>query len=371
MKTLRPRLIVVLTLAAATVALFGLMDRYEQHRGQILKNGDFSAGFEDWRTKGEDEGKLSLQDGVIHLRSDKSVAGPSIRQTVRRQPSDSHMRLSAWVRHRDVSRGLRPWNALRVIMAQKNDAGTSLWERPHEVLRAWGDGRWHRAEAVFWLAPDITAVQVIIALSNVAGEAEVRDLSLDVVAEDATFMLLRQVLSVLWLLALPCLAWPLLRWRRLTVLGVASVILFGTLTPHLVKHEVRHFIQEIRSSFQTPTDKAPAAKPAPAQAPLASKFAIPIGEIWTALHKLGHLGLFALLALAVALTWRGQHWRRLALYLVVFAISAETLQLLSLDRTAQPMDAGLNLLGAAAGLALGNYLLRRRTVPTAQDPPSA
>ncbi|MDP6875871.1 MAG: VanZ family protein, partial [Alphaproteobacteria bacterium] len=205
-------------------------------------------------------------------------------------------------------------------------------------------------------------------LSNVVGEAEVRDLRLDVVAENSAFKILRRVLTAFWLLALPWLAWPLLQWRRLVVLAVATVILAGTLTPHLVKHDVRHFIQEIRSSILPPADKAPAAKPGPA--PTVGKFAIPIGEIWTAVHKLGHVGLFAFLALAAALTWREQSWRRLALYLIVFAITAEILQLLSLDRSARPVDAGLNLLGTAAGLALGSYLLHRRARTTDQDPPS-
>jgi hypothetical protein len=368
MNTLRSRLIAVLALASATLALFGLMDRYLVQRDQILQNGDFGAGFENWQTKGEDSENLSLKDSIVRLHADNPTDAPSIRQIVQRRPSDGYMRLSAWVRHGNISRGLRPWNALRVLLVQKNASGTSLWERPHEVLRAWGDGPWQREEEVFWLAPDITNVQVVVALSNVVGEAEVRDLRLDVVAENSAFKILRRVLTAFWLLALPWLAWPLLQWRRLVVLAVATVILAGTLTPHLVKHDVRHFIQEIRSSILPPADKAPAAKPGPA--PTVGKFAIPIGEIWTAVHKLGHVGLFAFLALAAALTWREQSWRRLALYLIVFAITAEILQLLSLDRSARPVDAGLNLLGTAAGLALGSYLLHRRARTTDQDPPS-
>ncbi|MDP6691076.1 MAG: VanZ family protein [Alphaproteobacteria bacterium] len=368
MNTLRSRLIAVLALASATLALFGLMDRYVVQRGQILKNGDFSAGFDNWQARGDGEGKLSLEDGVIRLYAEKSTDAPDVRQTARRRLGDNYMRLSAWVRHKDVSRGPHSWNALRIVLAQQNASGTSLWERPHGVFIAWGDGSWRRVKQVFWLASDITAVQVIVALYNVTGEAEVRDLSLDVVAESTTFNILRQVLSAFWLLALPWLAWPLLQWQRLAVLTIAFVILFGTLAPHLVKKDVQHFIQELRSPFLTSASVDLAAESA--SAPLPGKSTIPISEIWSALQKMGHLGLFALLALTVAMTWREQSWRRLALYLIVFAITAEILQLLSLDRSARPVDAGLNLLGTAAGLALGSYLLHRRARTTDQDPPS-
>lgn len=66
-----------------------------------------------------------------------------------------------------------------------------------------------------------------------------------------------------------------------------------------------------------------------------------------------------MLGLAAALIWReGSLWR-LGLYLWVFAVTAETLQLLSVDRTFHPADAGLNLLGVTIGLTLGSIVARR------------
>ena len=63
-------------------------------------------------------------------------------------------------------------------------------------------------------------------------------------------------------------------------------------------------------------------------------------------------------AMATALALRRQSWSRLGLYLCVFAVAAETVQLLTLDRTSQVADAGLNILGVITGLALGAILRR-------------
>ena len=63
-------------------------------------------------------------------------------------------------------------------------------------------------------------------------------------------------------------------------------------------------------------------------------------------------------AMASALALRRQSWSRLGLYLCVFAVAAETVQLLTLDRTSQVADAGLNILSVITGLALGAILRR-------------
>jgi len=85
---------------------------------------------------------------------------------------------------------------------------------------------------------------------------------------------------------------------------------------------------------------------------------LPASEIWRLGHKLGHVVLFMLQAMAAALTPRRQSSSRLGLYLCVFAVAAETVQLLTLDRTSQVADAGLNILGVITGLALGAILRR-------------
>lgn len=378
----RFRLLVALTLTAATLTLFTLFDRYQVQVPQILRNGDFSAGFGGWRTNG-DRAQLQLAQGILSIRAEQSGQAPGVRQTVQRDPAIHQVRLSAWMRHTGVAPGLITWHAARLLLVQKDSQGTALWELPHVVTQVRGDSPWRQVSQIFWLPEQVSAVEIAIVLNQVAGEMQVRGLTLDVVRERAGFIFARRGLSTAWLLMAVWLIWPL--WRsgshrrgRLVISALALVILAGTLTPHTIKNQLRQLAQAALQAAEAPARppaqaEATPAAPRPA-APVANVAgtSVPIGEAWRATHKLGHMGLFAILALAAALTWRRRPWWRLGIYLGAFAVTAETLQLLTLDRSFNPSDAGLNLLGAAAGLALGPYLIRRGTARLkAQDPPSA
>ena len=386
MNTARTRLLIALVLMAATLALFALTERYQLVTAQVLRNGDFSAGLEGWQvTNGKKQ--IELEQGILRIRATHGGETPGIRQQIKRAAGMERLRLSAWVRHSDVTIGLRPWNAMRLLLVQKNAQGDALWELPHVLEQDRGDSPWHRVSRVFWLPPRVAAVEVMVVLNQVAGEMEVRDLSLDVVQQRQAFSIMRYGLIAAWLLLLPWLAWPLLRagrhrCGRLAVAIMSLAILVGALTPHTAKHELRRLAKSAYHSELAVTIKGLVKTTVKSAAPDIVRevrkarqdgvAGVPIGQIWRAVHKLGHLGLFALLGLATTLAWRRQSWKRLGLYLFAFAITAETLQLLSLDRSAHPMDAGLNVLGAAAGLALGSRLFSRPTTTVkVPDPPNA
>ncbi|MBT3370763.1 MAG: hypothetical protein HOA08_00735 [Rhodospirillaceae bacterium] len=383
MNTARARLIVALAVLAVTLVAFALTERYQLEKAQILRNGDFSAGLENWRVS-NNENQLALEQGVLHIRSKHTGQAPGIRQRVQREAGVKRLRLSAWVRHTDVTIGLRPWNAMRLMLVPKDADGNSLPAQPQVVEQGRGDSPWHLASKVFWLPPRVDAVEVVVILSRVTGEMAVRDLSLDVVQQRPIFNVMRYSLIAVWLLLLPWLAWPLCRagrrrYGRLAVAILSLAILVGALTPHIAKNELSRLTRDLLGTELAITAKALLKTTVkPAAAVIASEVSgngdtsVPIGQIWLAGHKLGHLGLFALLALVTTLAWRGQSWQRLGLYLFAFAITAEALQLLSLDRSAHPLDAGLNILGAAAGLALGSRLFPRRAeAVTVPDPPNA
>lgn len=375
------RALVVLALVAATLTLFSLTERYQVRQPQVLSNGDFSQGFDGWRTNGQGA-QLRLDQGVLRIEATEPGHSPGVRQTIMRDPEAKRVRLSAWVRHAGIATGLRIWNGMRILLVQKDASGTSLWELPHVVEQERGSGPWRQVSQVFWLPPRVTAMEVVAVLSQVAGQMQVRGLTLEVVQERAAFGLARYGLIAVWLAALPWLAWPLyrpgpMRRGRLIVSLLGIVILAGALTPHSAKNELRRFVYQLLPSDRvasvetTPTQAKPTAPATAAAATTGRGFAVPIGELWYGAHKLGHFVLFALLALTVRVIWRRQSWRRLAFYLAVFAVAAETLQLLSVDRSANIPDAGLNLSGIAAGLALGCYLAQRRSaLSKVPDPPS-
>ncbi len=364
----RSRLFVVLALVIATLVLFGLVERYQVLQPQLLQNGNFSNGLSGWQ-KISRAGQLQLDQGVLRIRSVQAGQSPGIRQVIERDPGMDHVRLSAWVRHTGVAPGLRLWNTARLLLVQRNNHGDRLWELSHMVSQGRGDSPWRRVSQVFWLPAQVSSVEVITELSQVAGQMQIRDLNLEVVQEFTAFTMARYGLVAVWLLALPWLIWPLYRpgparRRRLAVILLGVIILTGVLIPQTAKTQVHRLARDVLQSDWVASIKAMQAKPTVAARPAAKAPAsttdgsVRIVLGWLAAQKLGHVGFFALLALIVRLSWRRQPWQRLGLYLSTFAVAAETLQLLSFDRNATPTDAGLNLLGTAAGLALGLYMIR-------------
>lgn len=304
--------------------------------------------------------------------------------------------LSAWVSHDGVSTGLRGWHAMRILLTAIDPSGKKMWELPHVLQQSQGSGPWRFVSRVFYLPPSVAALEVYSGLNRVTGRMQVRDLVLEVVHERPLFKISRLILTLIWPLVALWLIWPLWRQRGLAVIVVGCTILIGTLTPHSVKLELRHFLRD--SVVQAPIHQAPIhqapAHQAPAHqesAPSAAAVqndeaqaksiaagvtkstvatpAIPISEIWRSLHKLGHVGLFALLAIVAGWAWPRELWWRQGLLLVVFAASAETSQLLTPDRSANALDAGLNILGILVGISLWQMLTARRS--TAPDLPTA
>ncbi len=374
----RLRILAVLALVAATLALFGLVERDQVQQPQILLNGDFSDGLRGWQAKGEGA-QLQLDRGVLRIRAEAAGDSIGVRQLIERDPSVDRVRLSAWIQHTDVAAGQYTWNAMRLLLVQKDGRGNDLWELPHVVVaQVRGDGPWRHVSRVFWLPPRVKAMEVAAVLSRVPGQMQVRGLTLAVLQEHTTFTFARYGLVAFWLFTLPWLIWPLFRHGpgrrgRLTITVLAVIILAGALTPHVAKNQLHRLVDEMAQLFKAeqsqvaPVKPDPAARPTAAAATSADDNSLPVSEIWRRRHELGHVVLFALLSLAAALTQRRLSWWRLGLYLGVFAVAAETVQLLSLDRTSQVADAGLNILGVITGLALGAIL---RRLPKWSRPPA-
>ncbi|MBT5191915.1 MAG: hypothetical protein HOK30_04640 [Rhodospirillaceae bacterium] len=369
------RLIGAMALTVVTLAIFSLLDRYDLVQAQILRNANFANGVSDWTVSGKAEQLRPMPGGLVVEGMGKGHA-TGVRQIVPRPEGAEVLRLTATVRHTGIPEGLRVWHAMRLLMVQRDGAGKLLWELPHVVEQEHGDSPWRAVSLIVRLPQRVASVEVIAVLNQVPGTMEVRDLTLDVMAESGLFLVLRYCLSAAWILAFAWLIWPLLRagpmrLGRLAVAALATIILVGVMTPHTVKLELRRIAQDLTRPESVPRKEAVTTKIKPPQvvvktakpvkaAKATAESAIPISEIWRIVHKFGHVSMFAVLAFIVAITWRGLAWWQLGSYVAVFALTAETLQLLSLDRTAYLLDAGLNLLGAGAGLALATFLIRYR-----------
>ncbi|MDP6566024.1 MAG: VanZ family protein [Alphaproteobacteria bacterium] len=371
-----PRLLVALTLAVLTVGLFAGVQRFDVAEPQLLNNGDFAAAFAGWEVLGE-ETATTIEQGTLTIIAPDNRATRGVRQTIERSPAMQHLMLSAAIRHESVTKGDRPWQAMRLLLVPRDKTGRKMWELPHVAAQTAGDAGWHSVGTVFRFGSQVASMEVSAVLNQVAGTYQLRDLTLQVLTERPVFTAGRYLVTGLCLVALPWLLWPLLtagrrrHWRAAVAL-MAVVILVGTQLPHSVKNLGRDVIEELVELW--PDAPAPASSPKAGPGPEQKRAArnIAIGEAWWAGHGVGHVALFALLAGLTAGTWRRRPWWLLAGYLVAFALVAEVLQLLSMDRTAMPKDAGLNLAGVAAGLSAG-VLLRQSWPrrPRDPDPPTA
>ena len=370
MRALQIRMIAMVILTGVTLALFGMIERYQASVSEALQNPDFSDGLKGWKASGSAI-QLRLDDGVLRIQATSGERSIGVRQRIVRGPDMNKVRLSAWVKYDGVGTGQYSWNGARLILVQQDGKGKNLWELPHTVMLETGDGPWRLFSRIIWLPQQTKTVEVVAILNQVPGQMQVRDLTLEIVAEKSAFTMARHSLTAVWLLLLPWLAWPLYRpganrRGRLAIAGVAAVILLGALTPHAVKSQLRHIAVEAVDMMKGPQtqtySKSLRTQPKPTIITTVTdntdgSF---IADFWSYSHKSGHVILFVVFAVVVTLTWRKPSCRRQAVYIGSFAVTAEILQLLSIDRTADIKDAGLNLLGVSAGLLLGRYLIRRQ-----------
>jgi len=207
MNSMGRRLICAAILLAATFSLFVFVERYQGDNSQYLRNSDFKGGLTDWQIRG-DRASVVLIDGVLRMQAATKGASPSVRQTIKRRPGEDIFRLSAWVRHDEVSGGLRAWHAMRILLASIDHSGRKLWDVPHVLEQRRGSGPWRRVVRVFYLPPQAVAVEVFAGLNMATGRMQIRDLNLEVVHERPAFRGGRLVLSAIWLFAAPWIIWP-------------------------------------------------------------------------------------------------------------------------------------------------------------------
>lgn len=120
-----------------------------------------------------------------------------------------------------------------------------MWRRRAMAMRHGnGSTRFSRSP------PQTSSVEVAAVLEHVAGQMQVRGLTLEVVRENATFKVIRYGLAAAWVLLLPWLAWPLWhpgpgqRKRRLFA-ALSMIILIAVLAPRVLTIQLRQLVQDI------------------------------------------------------------------------------------------------------------------------------
>jgi VanZ family protein len=268
------------------------------------------------------------------------------------------IRVGAWIRVTDVVRGAREWRCARLLLTQydQNDKWISA---EHGVVTLYGTGEWAWHEDVFEIVPEAVHVDLVIQQIGESGTAEFDGILVEPVRFRRSFIPWQAVFSVLWA-GMAALYYKRCRLnsRRLRILILlnALAILTGTIIPG---EWISDSCEQLKTAFRNKIEQQHQASAVSLQEDHRIE---QFNEMVSEVHVAGHYLLFTLLCFLVY--WSAALERQHPVYFVkvlfdilIFAAITESLQYLTLDRTADVIDWRVDLWGLLTGLAL--FLITR------------
>ncbi len=382
LEKLRLRLPAIILLAA-TLSFWGLYDRHEPVAPPLLQ----MPGMAD-ATRGR--GDCTETNGVFTLAVPVGGVPASLNFRMPGANRFPLIRVRARIRTDRVEQGRYEWSCARILLLQY-DAGDKWIPGIHGVVAKKGTAGWKTCEDVFTIAPGTVHVDCSLQQGGSSGTAWFDSIQVEPVRLRPSFAWWRGLFALLWigtgfLFFRRC---RLHRRRlRLLILLNALAILAGTLMPGKwiqeasegIKAEAARQVAE-QARRRAPPPSASTAPPGPAKPVLTDADTARIDQFNHAVgsaHEAGHFVLFATLCFLVycSAALERQHpsyFAKVAFDLLLFAAITESLQLLTLDRTAGVRDWLTDLhgmllaFGAFIALLLGRGLfLRLRRVSVAR-----
>ncbi len=340
-----PYIIALLTMLALTTVLFvSYCERYDTVGKNRLFNGDFSNGLESWQTSARGVTALLTRESGVHLASLNTKQRVQLSQNVI-IGNERLMVLSAEIKSADVLPGNRKWKAARLTAVQNRVSQSSRYGHPKRnrhrdvISTIHGTTNWKTVSGVVAIQEDTESMDVVFEILRVKGSAMMRNVSLVEVEENQGFTISRFALKVLWgLITLTLLGMGIRAVKgsveNYAIISVGLTIIVGVILPAGVKSAIGNQLAHL-----FPVDN---------QA-LISLFGDlhTLDELmFTLLHLLG----FYVLSLLLYFQSRSiKHSLYLGLYVLIFALCTEALQLLSEARQASLQDVLIDATGILAG----------------------
>jgi VanZ family protein len=347
-----------LLLLVATVSFWSLYERYEPVGPVLLDSPPLEATT-------ITRGKVSENKGTFIL----AVSGESGTQARVDFPlppvvmEHERLRVSGRIKLEGVLVGKHPWNCARLLVAQY-DASNKWIPGHHFLIAEKGTREWAGYDDVFVLHPDAARVAVVLQQSGRAGIAQFKQIQAQPVRLRTSFAWWRGLFGIAWLaVALLYFTRCRLHSRRLRILILLNVlaILAGTLMPEewilsgMDKAELA--VRELRPRPAERVSQPLAEQVPPPKADVLKRQMDWVSEVEVEPHVAGHFFLFATLCFLVYLSaaLERQHpvyFVKVGFDVLLFAAITESLQLLTLDRTAGLADLRTDLYGMGLALAL-------------------
>ena len=339
-------------LLAATILFWSRYDRYEPVGPVLLESAVLAGGT---NVRGDVSGSngrftLLVPPGGKQARIDFPLPAAMDYESIR---------VRARIKVAGVVVGKHSWSCARLLVAQY-DANNKWIPGHHGLVSEEGSRDWAEHEDVFGIFPNAARVVMVLQQSGIEGMAEFDQLVAEPVRLRASFIWLRIVFFSLWIsMAALYFRRCRLHHRKLNVLILLNVlaILYGTLMPGVWIQDGSDWAKKTWAKRSKPapakiqpTEGKPVSKPAPSHEPMDWFM-----EVEVEAHQVGHFVLFASLCFLVYLSaaLERQHpayFFKVGIDVLLFAAVTESLQFLTLDRTAGVGDLRIDLYGMAAAL---------------------
>ncbi len=348
-----------LVLLALTVLFWSFYDRYEPD-GPVLLSAPTLADGTNVR------GEVSASDGRFTLRVPKGGKSARIDFTM---PDASHygiLRAHVRIKVEGVVEGKYAWSCARMLVAQY-DAKNKWIAGHHALISAEGSSDWISDQDEFEIQPTAARVAVILEQTGAEGTVEFDQIEVRPVRIRASFVRWRVAFAVAWIgmafLYIPRCRLDSRKLRHLILLN-ALVILFGALMPSdwieegsdwAKKTWVKHTAAPKRATPASPATSAPRK-----QAPKKDRDTLQMdrfNQLVGGTHRMGHFTLFATLCFLVYLSAALEHQHpayffKVGADVLLFAAITESLQFLTIDRTAGICDLRTDFYGMVTALLL-------------------
>lgn len=342
--------VVVALLSVCTIIFFNHYQRYHITGQEILENADFADGSDRWGFSGSGHVLTSENGGVAKLDAPSAGESQSLFQVIHGQYTSQLLRLSCEIKTQNIIGGDHAWKAARVALVSHNKAGEAMYNLPHILANQTGSSDWVHYEKVFAIAPDVAKITVAAQIVNSSGTLWIKAISLRPVALNIAFKQYRLAFLFIWVVIAFWVAAPIVKsgfrsFAHGMVLLLASGIVLGVLMPENVKESLGEAI-----SPSTATSLIPFI---PSNFNDTQVFSLAPQLPALNIFKVGHFIMFTFLAIILcgARSYRTS-FARLVVYLTLFALVTEVLQLFMAGRTAQLGDILIDCAGIATGLAM-------------------
>jgi len=343
------KIFVVIVLLFATISLFKSVQRYQPTGPELLRNNNFEKGLVGWSRRGG-EGTINIASGVIALKNLDASQSVEILQVLDEFPEQKSLLMTAEISTENLKTGSKYWHYARVDLFARNAQGKYLYKKPHNLARIMESIKWKQFSNVFNVADNVSELVVKAQLARSTGIMRVRNLSLLPVTTRYAFTLAKNILLVIWCVALVWIAIP-------AVSGIGFNMATGSLCFVVLTISVAILIPD--SAIDKFQNTIPTAYPE--FLPTLSIDDKLIGEMGQNkleyLRELAAKGIHFLLFFAASLVaqfaWPLSHGATRFIYLIIFAAVTEVLQFFAIGRSPSLEDWLIN----ASGILLAFTLL--------------